>query len=150
MGITGDCTRHLLWRLDAGELDGCASPALRAVVVQIGCNNVCWGGEADVDVVAHKIANVAAAVAARLPDVAVLVTPLLPARGQTTLRAAINARLASVLASRPRATYLARCDVFPWDDASPAFDALFPDGMHLSPAGYDAWAAALAPELAAL
>lgn len=152
MGITGDCTRHLLWRLNNGELDPCVTPRLRAVIVQAGCNNIGWAGETDAAVVARKVMGLAHAICERFPrGVRVLVCSLHPAADQMPLRTAVNAELKRACAAVARTdcartVYLDCASSFPGpEDAN--FRAIFPDGSHLSAEGYDLWAQAMGPAL---
>ena len=55
MGVGGDRTRHVLWRVERGELDGAISPRLRAVVVVVGVNNLGFGEDAPPAVAAKML-----------------------------------------------------------------------------------------------
>jgi lysophospholipase L1-like esterase len=142
-GIVGDRTQFVLWRVLHGELDPTGA---RAVVLMVGTNNLAAAPPA---AVASGIAAIVAAVRARLPDAVVIVEAILP-RGApgNPLRekaAAVNARVAA----------LADGVHVRWLDVGPQFLApdgtippgLMPDGLHPSEAGYEIWAAALAPLL---
>lgn len=159
MGAGGDRTRHALWRIENGEIDGAVSPSLRAVVVCIGVNNGVWC-ETEREVVAGKILGVARAVEARTPStVRVLLCRLLPTDGPAFSAAAaarVNADLAALVDAEKALGGLGRVDLL---DFSPCFaraggsneplPALFSAGrVHLRNRGYDAWAIALAAALA--
>ncbi len=144
-GIEGDRTQFVLWRVLHGELDGSNA---RVVVLMIGTNNL---AAATPDSVAGGIAAIVGAIRARLPDAVVVLNAILP-RGapDDPVRAkiaAVNARIAT-LADETHVR---------WLDAGPAFlepdGTLVPgamrDGLHPAEAGYEIWAAALAPLLRA-
>ena len=143
-GIEGDRTQFVLWRVEHGELDGSQA---RVVVIMIGTNNLAAAQPAEI---ARGIAAIVAQVRARVPDAIVLLNAILP-RGAPgdPLRAAaadVNARIAT----------LADGEGVRFIDAGPRFvDAggriapeLMPDGLHLSPAGYEVWATVLRPAIA--
>jgi beta-glucosidase len=75
LGIAGDTTQNVLWRLEHGELDG-VSPAV--AVVMLGVNNLAGGFTA-----AQTVAGVRAVVAvvrAHLPATHIVLLGVLPAR----------------------------------------------------------------------
>lgn len=138
-GISGDRTQHLLWRLQHGALDGLHP---RAIVILIGTNNV--GTDAPAEI-ARGIRRVAAEARRRAPGAQILVLGVLP-RGLT-------------LDDPARVTVLAINAVLGKEafDLDPHFthpegglraELYAGDGLHLSPAGYAAWAAAIEPWIA--
>lgn len=139
-GIAGDRTQHLLWRLQNGALDGLQP---KAIVILIGTNNV--GTDAPADV-ARGIEAVVDETLRQAPGARVLLLGVLP-RGfaaddpaRVAVRA-INAKLgASALDLEPH---------FTLPDGSLRAELFGGDGLHLSPAGYAAWAAAIEPWVAA-
>ncbi|HTQ05179.1 MAG TPA: GDSL-type esterase/lipase family protein [Polyangiaceae bacterium] len=74
LGIAGDLTQNLLWRIDQGELDG-TKPGV--AVVMIGVNNLAGGFTAEQT--ASGVQAVVAAVRAHLPQALVLLLEILPA-----------------------------------------------------------------------
>lgn len=95
LGIGGDQTQHLLWRIDQGILDGTTA---RVAVVLIGVNNL-GNGFAPEETV-RGIAAVLERVRAKLPAARVLLLAVLPA-GETPedgLRAKIRATNAQLAA----------------------------------------------------
>jgi len=137
LGVGGDQTQHLLWRLSSGELDG-LSP--KVVVVQIGTNN---HGHTAAQV-AGGILAVCRTITERLPAAEVLVMPLLP-RGEGPNRVRdklteVNATVERLLAEQwgasgarvrmaPSANLLAADGILP--------RSLSPDFLHLSEEGYE-------------
>ncbi|HZO92713.1 MAG TPA: GDSL-type esterase/lipase family protein [Candidatus Baltobacteraceae bacterium] len=142
-GIEGDRTQFVLWRVLHGELDGSGA---RAVVLMVGTNNL---AVATPDAIARGIAAIVAAIRERLPDACVLVSGILPRGAPDDPRRAkadaVNARIAA-LADGDRVRYVdAGAGFVAPDGTIPS--ALMPDGLHPSEAGYEVWAAALAPAL---
>jgi lysophospholipase L1-like esterase len=148
LGIGGDRTEHLLWRLRRTALEA-ARPEV--AVLLIGSNNTVRPGQGAGDIVRGITENVAE-LRRRWPDTAILVLALLPrAEPGDDIRTkleAVNAALA--------ATALGH-DVH-LDDFGDLFlradgrtdPARMPDGLHLSAAGYAEFAAALQPRIEAL
>jgi lysophospholipase L1-like esterase len=147
LGIGGDRTQNLLWRVEQGELAG-LNP--RVLVLLIGINNVNAGDRPEA--IAHGIRTVLDRIQEKLPSTKILMLGLLPS-GQGAddpLRSRIqetNAKLANLQA--PQVFYADIGDHFLRDDASLNAD-LMPDFLHPGPAGYKVFASALQPHLSAL
>ena len=145
-GIEGDRTQFVLWRVQHGELDGTDT---RVVVLMIGTNNL---ATATPENVARGVGAIVGTVREKLPNATVVLNALLP-RGNPA--DAVRAKLTEVNA---RIAALADGTHVRWLDAGPAFVdgdgsirlELMPDRLHPSPAGYEAWAAALRPVLGEL
>ena len=73
-GIPGDCTQHVLWRIENGELDG-ARPAV--IVLLIGTNNVVVLDNLAVDIVAG-IRKILLAIHHKSPRTKVILIGILP------------------------------------------------------------------------
>ena len=156
MGVGGDRTRHVLWRVERGELDGAISPRLRAVVVVVGVNNLVFGEDAP-PAVAAKMLGVARAVEARTPDaVSVFLAALTPVdspKGPVTpaMAQACNDALAERAREFRDAGRLTRTTILSFEKAlaragtrpPEPLDALSPDRLHLNERGYAALATAL-------
>jgi lysophospholipase L1-like esterase len=149
LGLGGDKTEQVLYRIGHGELDGLGS---RVVVVLIGTNN--FGlGEATPSEVATGVTAVVRAVQEKLPKTRILLLGILPRDESpgTELReklAATNA-LIQRLDAPPRVHYL---DVGPHflDPKGKIPKQLMADFLHPTPEGYRVLARALAPTLAKL
>ncbi len=147
LGLGGDQTQNLLWRLDQGELQGLAP---RVIVVLIGVNNLWWGGWTPRQT-AQGIQAVVSQVQRLLPQTQVMVHGILPASRSRTddLRQRIGQCNALVrqgveTARDPKVHWLDLGDVFVTGDG--AIDAkVMHDYLHLSPLGYEAWAHGLKP-----
>ncbi len=152
IGIGGDRTQHVLWRLDHGEVEGLHP---KVVVLMIGTNNT--GFERDGFTRRNTPAEAAEGVKAvvddlrqKLPAARILLLavfprshlPTDPARGEV---AAINQRIAG-LDDGSHVRYL---------DIGPKFltpegvlePEIMPDFLHPSPHGYELWAQAMQPTL---
>jgi lysophospholipase L1-like esterase len=157
LGFSGDGTRHLLWRIMHGEIDGIAP---KVAVVLIGTNDIGWLHRTAADTMAG-IEAVVAELHRRLPATKILLVGLLPSDRGPRVRQA-TAEINSALAARygngevPYVTYR---------DVSPAFlkngvldTSLFSDprqvppepALHPSPEGQERMAAALEPTLSEL
>ena len=143
LGFSGDRTEHALWRLEKGNFKGVEKPKL--AVVMIGTNNT---GHFDQkpDETAAGVTAVVEKLRARFPAMKVLLLGVFP-RGATTddpkrkLNVAVNQRIAK-LDDGETIHYLDISDAFLEEDAALSKD-IMPDLLHLSPVGYQRWAAAI-------
>ena len=136
LGIGGDRTEHVLWRLDNGNIDGIKP---KAAVIMIGTNN---SGKNSAQDIAEGITAIVTKLRTRLPNTKVLVLAVFP-RGekpnpQRETIAKVN-EIVSKLADDKSVFYL---------DIGPKFLAeggvltkdVMPDFLHLSKKGYEIWA----------
>jgi lysophospholipase L1-like esterase len=153
LGISGDRTQHVLWRLEHGELDG-VKP--KAVVLMIGTNNT--GNEKDGSArnstaeVIEGVSAVVKSIRTRLPQSKLLLLAIFP-RGaveapQRDQIRDINAALAK-LDDGKRIKFLDIGKVFLAPDGSIP-KTLMPDLLHPNAAGYQRWADAMEPTLAGM
>ena len=148
LGIGGDRTQHVLWRLDHGNLDGLKP---RAAVVMIGTNNS-NGEDNTVEQIADGVTAIVKKLRGALPDTKVLLIPIFP-RGENP-----NAQRGKINQVNQILQRLVDGDGVRWVDFGHKFvDAagripagLMPDFLHLSPAAYQIWAESLEPHLAAV
>ncbi len=144
LGIGGDQTQHVLWRLKHGNLEG-ISPKL--AVVMIGTNNAAaYAPEeiaAGIEAIVHTLRT-------RLPKTKVLLLGIFP-RGATPddrlrqVNAKTNA-IISKLADGQNVVYLDIGKVFLQPDGTLTKE-IMPDLLHLSPKGYRLWAEAIESEV---
>jgi lysophospholipase L1-like esterase len=152
IGISGDRTQHVLWRLDHGEVDGLHP---KVVVLMIGTNNT--GLEGDRLTLRNSPAEAAEGVAAvvndlrqKLPEAKILLLAVFPrshlptdaARGEVV---AINERIAG-LDDGSHVHYLDIGSKFLTADGTLEPD-IMPDYLHPSARGYAIWADAMQPTL---
>jgi beta-glucosidase len=147
LGIGGDQTQHVLWRLQNGNLKG-ISPKL--AVLMIGTNNT--GGKKPEEI-AQGIRAIVRELRRSVPDTKVLVLAIFP-RGPNNddpLRKVVVETNQIVAGSR-------RIDgqQVKFKDIGPKFlqpdgtlsKEIMPDLLHLSPKGYQIWAESIEPEVA--
>jgi lysophospholipase L1-like esterase len=146
LGIGGDRTEQVLWRLEHGNLAG-MDPKL--AIVMIGQNN---GGHNSAPEIAEGIAAVVRTLQARLPRTRILLLAIFPRGPANTPERAVLAEASSRaarLADNQRVFYLDVDRVFLRPDATiPA--ALMADSEHPTALGYERWAEAIEPTVARL
>lgn len=141
-GIGGEATYDLLERVDA------TLNAPVAVSLMIGTNDLHGPRRfRDIDQVAARHEEIVRRIRDRAPDATLLVNPVLPRTAYFAPRIReLDARYADT-AARHGATYV---DLWPrFADENGAIRAEYArDNLHLTPAGYLAWAEELRPHLA--
>ncbi len=144
LGIGGDRTQHVLWRLENGEIDGIAP---KAAVVMIGTNNL--GANTNEEIVAG-ITSIVKKLNDKLPKTKVLLLGIFP-RGEKadnplrTRIKAINAEIAK-LNNKKSVFYKNIGGQFLAEDGSLP-KATMPDFLHLSSDAYETWADAIEDDL---
>jgi lysophospholipase L1-like esterase len=143
LGIGGDRTEHILWRVEHGELDG-LSP--KAVVMMIGTNN---SGSPVADIVAGIIADVNI-IHEKLPKSHILLLAVFPRAplANDPRRAKlkeVNEEI-SKLDGKENVTYLDIGAKFLEPDGTLP-KTIMPDALHPNEKGYEIWAEAIAPTL---
>jgi lysophospholipase L1-like esterase len=148
LGIGGDQTQHVLWRLDHGNIDG-ISPKL--AVLMIGTNNA-HGGQSAADI-ADGIKAIVMQLRAKLPKTKVLVLGVFPcgpddkfAPRQTNMK---TNEIISKLADGETLFYLDIAPKFLAADRTLS-RAIMPDLLHLNAKSYTTWAEAIEPMVAKL
>lgn len=146
LGIGGDRTEHVLWRLTHGNLEG-ISPKL--TIIMIGQNN---GPFNTAEEIAEGVTAIVKTVRDKLPHTKILLLGIFfrgekPNAEQQKL-AKSNAIIAT-LADRKTVFYMNINEIFLRPDGTiPA--ALMPDFEHPSPQGFRVWAEAIEPKVAEL
>lgn len=138
LGIGGDRTQHLLWRIANGNLEG-ISPKL--VVVMIGTNNSGDDRNTATEMV-EGITGVVNALRAKLPETRILLLGIFP-RGEQ-----FNAQRGKILQVNQVIRKLADGERVHFLDIGHAFlrpdgsisKRIMPDFLHLSERGYRIWA----------
>jgi lysophospholipase L1-like esterase len=147
LGIGGDQTQHVLWRLDHGNLDG-ISPKL--AVLMIGTNNAASNKPEEI---AEGVKAIVEKLQAKLPKIKVLVLAIFP-RGPNNddhLRQ-VNAKANEIiakLADNQKVFYLDIGPKFLAADGTLSKD-IMPDLLHPNEKGYAIWAEAIEPTVAKL
>ncbi len=144
LGISGDRTQHVLWRLENGNIDG-ISPKL--AVVMIGTNN---SGRDQPEHTAEGVTAIVKKLRTELPDTKVLLLAVFP-RGAGPDDAkrkdndAVNETIAK-LDDGEMIHYLDIADAFLDDDGNLSKEVM-PDLLHLNAASYQQWAEAIEPSV---
>jgi lysophospholipase L1-like esterase len=153
LGIGGDRTQHVLWRIEHGELDGLKP---KAVVLMIGTNNT--GKEKDgsprnsTAEVIQGVTAIVEQIRAKLPQSKLLLLAIFP-RGTVDAppRAQIK-QINAALAKLDDGNMIKFLDIgkaFLADDGSIP-KTIMPDLLHPNKEGYQRWADAMEPALAAM
>jgi beta-glucosidase len=148
IGVVGDRTQHVLWRLNNGEIDG-ISPKL--AVVMIGTNN-CKRNDNTAEEIADGIKAICAKVRYKLPKTKILLLAIFPRGAGPSPERIKNAKaseLASQIADNKMVYYLNIKDEFLDSNDRLIMDA-FSDGTHPNAKGYKIWAEAIEPMVAQL
>ena len=141
LGIGGDRTQHVLWRLDNGNLEGIKP---KAAVVMIGTNNS-NGEDNSVEQIADGVRAIVQKLRQRLPETKVLLVAIFP-RGENP-----NPQRGKILQVNQIIRRLADNQNVIWvdfghkyvDDEGRIPREIMPDYLHLSEQGYQTWATSL-------
>jgi beta-glucosidase len=148
LGIGGDRTQHVLWRLENGNIAG-IKPKL--AVLMIGTNNS-NGTDNTAEEIGAGIEAIVKKLRKELPETKVLVLAIFPRGAKPNPQREKNAQ-ASAIASK-----LADDQMVYFLDIGPKFleadgtlsKEVMPDLLHLSPKGYEIWAESIEPSVARL
>ncbi|MGZ8900851.1 MAG: GDSL-type esterase/lipase family protein [Limisphaerales bacterium] len=146
LGIGGDRTQHVLYRLDNGNLEG-LSP--KAAVVMIGTNNS-NGEDNTAEQIAEGIRHIVHTLRIKLPSTKILLIPIFP-RGEN-----VNPQRGKINQANQIIQKLADGQNVLWvdfghkyiDDGGHIPRDIMPDYLHLSPKGYEIWADSIKEPLA--
>jgi len=143
IGVSGDETQHVLWRIDHGELDGLAP---KLVVLMIGTNNLANDNKMGARETAEGVATVVRTIRRKLPGSKILLLGIFPRsnRSDDRLRVAANATNAIIAGLEDRKTvfYLDIGAKFLGPDETLSGD-IMPDYLHPNARGYQIWADAI-------
>ena len=145
LGIGGDRTEHILWRIDHNELDGLHP---RAVVLMIGTNNL--GTQQSVEDAIAGVKCDVKAIHEKLPEAKILLLAVFPRGHEPTdhFRDEIKQvnEAISELDGKENVTYLDINDKFLEKDGTLEKN-IMPDYLHPNEKGYMIWAEAMKPKL---
>lgn len=143
IGISGDETQHVLWRIEHGELDGIAP---KLVVLMIGTNNLANANKMTPAETADGVAGVVEAIRRKLPAARILLLGIFPRanRSDDPLRVAVNRTNGMIarLADNRTVTYRDIGASFLAADGTLS-GQLMPDYLHPNAKGYQLWADAI-------
>jgi lysophospholipase L1-like esterase len=148
LGISGDKTEHVLWRLEHGELDGLQN-GTKLVVMMIGTNNLGNPPRATPEDTAKGVECLVKTIRQKLPESKLLLgvfprgaEPSNPFRAQIKM---VNDTI-SKLDDGKNVKYLDIGRKFLSKDDSLSKD-IMPDALHPNAAGYRIWADAIGPTI---
>jgi len=146
LGVSGDRTEHVLWRLQQAPITHLEP---KVIVLLIGTNNLGHGSSTAEQTLAGVL-EVIALLHVQAPQAVLLVHEIFP-RGErfNDMRGNI-AQINQVLRGQagPTTRVLGFSDMWVRADGTISKETM-PDFLHLSPAGYEQWAAAIGPEISA-
>jgi lysophospholipase L1-like esterase len=144
LGISGDRTQHILWRLDNGNVDG-LDP--KAAVIMIGTNNY---RDNTAEEIAEGITAIVQKLNAKFPKMNILILGIFPRFAEPTHEKRIMLAKASALTSKladgKRIHYLDIGDAFLTKDGV-LTKKVMPDYLHPHTPGYKIWAEAMEPKI---
>lgn len=148
IGIGGDRTQHVLWRLDHGNVDG-LKPKL--VVLMIGTNNS-NGSDNTAEEIGEGIKAIVTKLREKLPESKILLLAIFPRGKEPNPQREKNAeasKIASQLADDKHVFFLDIGPKFLTDKGEIARD-IMPDYLHLTPKGYQIWAESIEDKVSEL
>lgn len=149
IGIGGDKTQNVLWRLDHGGVEGLQP---KAIVLMIGNNNMFFTPETGIEAAAKGIEMCVRNLREKFPAAAIIVAKILPAHtpGNAFYEdiKKTNAALDALkLESDASVRVIDLTDDFTNADGTLKKDLYTSDSIHLSPTGYGVYAEMLKPLL---
>lgn len=149
IGIGGDKTQNVLWRLDHGGVEGLQP---KAIVLMIGNNNMFFTPETGIDAAAKGIEMCVKNLRDKFPGTPIILAKILPAhapgnRFYEDIRKTNLALDALKLENDAKVSVIDLWNDFTNADGTLKKDLFTPDNIHLSPSGYSVYAARLKPLL---
>lgn len=146
LGIGGDRTQHVLWRLDNGNIDG-ISPKL--AVIMIGTNNCSVNSPEEI---AEGVTAIVKKLRDKLPNMKILLLAIFPREEKPgEFRAKLD-KVNGIIAKLADGKIVYFLDIGPRfleaDGTLPK--AIMPDALHPNEKGYESWAQAIEPTVAEL
>ena len=146
LGISGDRTEHVLWRLDHGNIEG-ITPKL--AIIMIGQNN---GGHNTAEEIAEGVTAVVQRLRAKLPGTKILLLAIFQRREKPTPERAVLDKaneIVSKLADGKTVYYMDINHIYVQPDGSIPKSLMY-DFEHPTPLGHKVWAEAIEPKVAEL
>jgi lysophospholipase L1-like esterase len=149
IGIGGDKTQNVLWRLDHGGVEGLQP---KAIVLMIGNNNMFFTAETGIEGAAKGIQMCVKNLREKFPNTPLVLAKILPAhapgnRFYEDIKKTNAALDPLKLDSDPKLRVLDLWSDFTNADGTIKKDLFTPDNIHLSPAGYAVYSEKLKPLL---
>jgi lysophospholipase L1-like esterase len=146
IGISGEHTEDVLWRLENGEIDGYEA---KLFVMMIGTNNLAHPPQQTPEEVIEGIRCLVKTIEAKQPKAKILLLGIFPrgAEASDPFRAKIkqvNEAVAKLDDGGQRVRFLDIGDKFLAEDGKLPKDVM-PDSLHPNSKGYEIWGAAIKP-----
>lgn len=145
LGIGGDRTQNVLWRLDNGNIDG-IKPKL--AVIMIGTNN---SKDNSSEQIAEGITAIVKKLRDKLPETKILLLAIFP-RGAdgNDRRRQVNMGANQIISKLADGAMIEYLDIGPkfLDEKGVLSKEVMPDLLHPSPSAYKTWANAIEPHVA--
>ena len=145
LGIGGDRTQHVIWRLDNGNVTNIAP---KAAVIMIGTNN---SGSNTSAQIAEGVEKIVAQLKEKLPRTKVLVLAVFP-RGpnKDDKRRLVNEKANAIFAKLADGKHVQYLDIGPefLEKDGTLTREIMPDLLHLSEKGYTIWADSIEAKVA--
>jgi beta-glucosidase len=145
LGMSGDRTEHVLWRLDHGNIDG-ISP--KAAVIMIGTNNT-GHKTSTADEIVDGITAIVRKLRTRLPGTRILLLAIFPRGEKPDAMRAQNDQVNKAISKLADGRMVYYMDIgvhFLQPDGTLTQD-IMPDYLHLTQRGYEIWAIAIEGKL---
>lgn len=145
LGIGGDQTQHVLWRLEHGNVDG-IKPKL--AVIMIGTNNSGRKDPSKPEEIAEGITAIVKKLNEKLPETKVLILAIFPRGADKNDPKRLNNQKANeIVAKLDNGKTVRYLDIGPkFTNADGTLSKeIMPDLLHLSPKGYTIWAESIEP-----
>ena len=147
LGIGGDRTQHVIWRLDNGNLKGITP---KAAVIMIGTNN---SGSNSSKEIADGVRAIVKQIRAKSPKTQILLLGVFP-RGTNNedKRRQVNEGANKIFSKLDNGKYVHYLDIGPkfLEKNGTLTREIMPDLLHLSEKGYTIWAESIEAQLAKL
>jgi lysophospholipase L1-like esterase len=149
LGIGGDKTQHVLWRLQNGNIEGLKGP--KAAVVMIGTNNS-GAEDSTPEQIVEGIQAIVKELRTKLPGMKILLLGIFPRAENMTAQRGKLAAINQVIQKLDDGKNVFYMDIgylfLDKDGILPA--TIMPDYLHPNAKGYEIWAEAIEPKLKAL
>jgi beta-glucosidase len=148
LGISGDRTQHVLWRLDHGNIDNIKP---KAAVIMIGTNNSNYEDNTVAEI-AEGVTAIVQKLRKSLPGTKIMLLAIFPRGERPNPQRGKILQVNQILNKLHDGEHIWFVD-FGYKFVEPDGSipkSLMPDFLHLSPEGYELWAKAIEPKLVKL
>lgn len=145
-GVEGDCTEHLLWRLQHGELER-ISP--KVVVLLIGTNNIFYFPEEKPEWTANGVEKIVRVIQQRLQTTKIVLLAIFPRDEKDSRVRQTSTAVNRLIRRLDDGIYVRFVDIGGQflDGEGNIPPEIMPDQVHLSAKGYEIWYRSLEPIL---